>query len=327
MDLLLEIVWLVVGFYLLAKSSDWLVTGSTVIADGLGVRPLIIGLTVVAWGTSAPEVVVSATAAVQGKSDMAMGNVLGSNVANIGLVLGACAMILPEVLHKRLALREIFWVLASVGTLWWIAADLEISRLDAGALLGVFALYNLLLFLETARRPRLPSSVIPHSGGWFERHAKTSVLLGIVGVFLGANRAIAGAEGIAERLGMDPLVIGLTVVAVGTSLPELFAGVSGALKGHRDISLGNVVGSNIFNVLAVVGIFCLVRPLGGSEDAEGCADIRSTLDFHFPAVIGFTLAAILLPVLGGGRGGRLKGALLLIGYVVYVAHTVAVVGG
>ena len=287
MDLTVDIVWLVIGFYLLAKGSDWLVSGSTVIADGLGVRPLIIGLTVVAWGTSAPEVVVSAEAAIGDKGAMALGNVLGSNVANIALVLGACAVILPAVLNSRLAFREIFWVLASVGALWWVSADQEITRLDAGLLLGVFVIYNLQLFLETAKRPRLPRSELPLSGNWFERHAKTSVLLGAVAIFLGANRSIEGAGGIAELMGMTELVIGLTVVAVGTSLPELFAGVSGALKGHKDISLGNVVGSNVFNVLTVVGIFCLIRPLGGVDDPEGRGDIQSTLDFHFPVVAGF----------------------------------------
>lgn len=325
MDLTVDIVWLVIGFYLLAKGSDWLVSGSTVIADGLGVRPLIIGLTVVAWGTSAPEVVVSAEAAIGDKGAMALGNVLGSNVANIALVLGACAVILPAVLNSRLAFREIFWVLASVGALWWVSADQEITRLDAGLLLGVFVIYNLQLFLETAKRPRLPRSELPLSGNWFERHAKTSVLLGAVAIFLGANRSIEGAGGIAELMGMTELVIGLTVVAVGTSLPELFAGVSGALKGHKDISLGNVVGSNVFNVLTVVGIFCLIRPLGGVDDPEGRGDIQSTLDFHFPVVAGFTVAVILLPLFGGERGGRVKGALLLIAYVVYIWYTVAIV--
>ncbi len=318
MNLTLDIVWLVLGFYLLAKGSSWLVTGSTMIADGLGVRPLIIGLTVVAWGTSAPEVVVSGVAALDGRPAIAMGNVLGSNVANIALVLGACAVILPAVLNSRLAFREIFWVIVSVGALWWVSADLLVSRLDAVILLGVFALYNLQLFLETAKRPRLPRSAIPHSDNWFERHAKTSVLLGAAAIALGADRAIEGATGIAELAGISDRVIGLTAVAIGTSLPELAAGVSGALKGHKDISLGNVVGSNVFNVLAVIGIVGLIKPFGGADEPAVRDALQANLDFDFIAVAGFTVAVVILPMLGKDRGGRMKGGLLLLAYAVYV---------
>ena len=317
MQLALEIFYLVVGFYFLARGSDWLVSGSTSIADRIGVRPLIIGLTVVAWGTSAPEVVVSGAAAVQGEPGMTMGNVLGSNVANIGLVLGACAVILPEVLHKALGKREAFWLLAAVGSLWWAVFDLELTRLDAGLLLGAFGVYNLQLLVEARSMSGGPAPERQPGDSWLQHRPVLSALLGTVVIALAAWAAVEGARGIAPRLGISKLVVGLTVLAVGTSLPEFAAGIRGALRGHAEISVGNVVGSNVFNVLAAIGIVGLIRPFGGVEEPGVQEALRHNLRIEFPIVLVFSLAAILLPVLGRGRGGRAKGMFLLLAYIGY----------
>jgi len=325
--LALEILYLVFGFYFLAKGSDWLVSGSTAIADRIGVRPLIVGLTVVAWGTSAPEVVVSGAAAVQGEPGMTMGNVLGSNVANIGLVLGACALILPEVLNSVMGKREVFWLLAAVGALWWAVADLELTRLDAGLLLGAFALYNLQLLLEA--RSRTGGTVPERQPGdsWLQHRPVLSALLGTVVIALAAWAAVEGARGIAPRLGISELVIGLTVLAVGTSLPEFAAGIRGALRGHAEISVGNVVGSNVFNLLAAIGVVGLIHPFGGVREPRVQEALRHNLHIEFPIVLTFSLAAILLPMLGRGRGGRAKGVVLLLAYLGYVIWLFVVSNG
>ncbi len=330
MMLALEIIALVIGFYFLAKGSDWLVTGAAGIAQGLGVRPLVVGLTVVAWGTSAPEVVVSALAATKGDPDLAMGNVLGSNAANIGLVLGACAIVLPDVLHNRMGLREIFWLLGSVAVFWWAAADREIDRVDSAVLLGALTVYNLQLLWEARQASVGSKKPEPASDTWLERHPVLAVLLGGVAISIAAKLVMIGAAGdkelevvgLATRAGLSKLVIGLTVVAVGTSLPELAAGMSGALKGHTDISVGNVVGSNVFNVLGVIGIVGLIHPFGGEGDPDTQAKIAENLVRDFPVVIAFSVVAILLPMLGGERGGRAKGALLLLGWIGYTGYLI-----
>lgn len=320
MDLAKELVFLVVGFYFLAKSSDWLVMGSSIVAESMGVRQLVIGLTVVAWGTSAPEVVISSLAALQDNPGVSMGNVLGSNVANIGLVLGVSALILPDVLQGRLARREAFWFLASVGVFWWAASDFAISRSDGWVLLGCVTIYNLQLLWE-ARQASLGSESNDHEPeGWLEAHPRFTIVLGMLTLAGAAYLTLVGAEGLAYRVGLSKPVIGLTVIAVGTSLPELAAGVMGALRGHSDISIGNVVGSNVFNVTAVVGVVALIHPFGGPDEPHMQGVLERMVEFDFPVVLGFTLVAILIPALGGARAGRLKGALLLGGFVAYTAY-------
>ncbi len=315
-------VYLVAGFVLLAKGADWLVGGSSGLARRIGVSTLAIGLTVVAWGTSAPEVVVSSLAAYQGQSAISLGNVLGSNVANIGLVLGACAIVLPGVLEQRLRAREMSWLFASLIALWVACADGSLVREEAALLLGLFVIYNAILFI-TARREPTPKYEQLDTSSTGKDLGLT--LLGMVGVVLGAKLVVMGAEGGALRLGVDQRVVGLTVVAVGTSLPELAAGLGGAFKGETDISIGNVVGSNVFNVLAVLGIVGLVRPLDEASmpTPEAVTELNAAfagaLSKDFYIVLGFSLAAVMLPYLGGARGGRLKGFALLLAYGIYSA--------
>ena len=262
---LLILVYLGSGFLLLAKGADWLVGSSSQIARRIGVSTLVVGLTVVALGTSAPEIVVSALAATEGKVDLSLGNVLGSNVANVGLVLGASALVLPKVLESRLPAREVFWFFAALAVTWWVAGDRAITRMESAFLLVVFVLYNAHVLI-TAREG---ADVVQAAGEY--RLPAVWVAIGIASIVFGAKLVVMGAESGALRLGIPASVVGLTIVAVGTSLPELAAGLGGALKGESDISIGNVIGSNVFNLVGVIGIVGLVQPLDPRAPRRGRA--------------------------------------------------------
>ena len=313
-------IYLTGGFLLLGKGADWLVAGSARIARRLGVSVMVIGLTVVAWGTSAPEVVVSAVAARGGDSAIALGNVLGSNVANIGLVLAASALVLPKVLDAQLRTRDMVSFFGSIGILWAVCADSAITRVESGLLLFFYGIYTASLFLT--RNPDIAEEMPQGSRrmpAWFE------TLIGFGAVLLGAKLAVDGATWGALRLGVDQRIVGLTVVAIGTSLPELAASLGSALKGETELSLGNVVGSNVFNLLAVLGIVGLVRPLEAAampdEDAreELAAAFAGALGLDFWVVLAFTAMTVALIAMGGSRRGRWKGAVLLLAYALYTA--------
>lgn len=308
---LLDVALLAGGFLLLAKGAHWLVGGSSELARRWGVSTLVVGLTVVAWGTSAPEVVVSALAAAEGKPGIALGNVLGSNVANVGLVLGACALVLPRVLHAALTPRDAAWLLVALGGAWWTMTDGSLSRADGLLLCALFGAYSAHLYVG-ARRGRIDPGEITG-----DPHPWRDVVLGTLAVALGAKLCVMGAENVALALGVSQRVVGLTVVAFGTSLPELAAGLGGALRGQSEISVGNVVGSNVFNVLAVLGLVGLIAPFEAA-DGEVQVALERADAVDFPVVLAFSLAAIALPWVAGARGGRWKGALLLAAYVVYV---------
>jgi len=312
-------VCLVVGFVLLARGADWLVDGGTALARRIGISTLVVGLTVVAWGTSMPELVVSSLAAWQGDAGISIGNVLGSNIANIGLVLGASAVVLPGVLQQSMRPREVFWLLASLAVLWWFSRDAALTRAEAFALLGVFLAHNLHLWVTAraaGRAAEEPSEAEP------VRAPGLRVIAGIAAISIGAYLVVRGAEAGALHLGVNELVVGLTVVAVGTSLPELAAGLGGAFKGETGISLGNVVGSNVFNLLAVLGVVGVLQPLvpGDGPDDALRGSFESALHIDFPMVLAFSVGALVLPWLPGG--GRLKGAVLLLGFAAYTAARV-----
>ncbi len=308
---------LLIGFTMLAVGADWFVTGASRIAGRLGVSALVIGLTVVACGTSAPEVVVSGLAAYEGKVSLSLGNVLGSNIANVGLVLGTCALVLPAVLQTKLSYREVMWLAGSLGLLWWCASDGAIVREEGMILLGTFVVYNLHVLL-TARS----GDAVEPTEGTGSKHPWKWLFLGLLTILLGAKLAVVGAENAALRLGVPPSVVGLTVVAIGTSLPELAAGLGAALKGQTEISLGNVIGSNVFNLLAVLGIVALVQPLDATHPGTANPDavteaFRLALREDLFVVAAFSLAVLILPKLAGERGGRLCGLFLLLSYAGY----------
>ena len=257
--LLTDSLLLVVGLALLVKSADLLVTGAASIAGRLGISPLVIGLTIVSFGTSLPELVVTLVSGLQHNADLAIANVIGSNIANVLLVLGIAAIIRPLPVTDSTVVSEIPFSLTAALLVGFLAnaalfshhPELSISRLDGAILLLFFALFMLYVFKIGREKPRVekarPALLPP-------LRCAVYILLGIAGLYLGGGWVVDGAVGIAQSMGVDDALIGLTIVAVGTSSPEIFASAVAAYRGQTDIAVGNVVGSNIFNLLFVLGV-------------------------------------------------------------------------
>ena len=280
---------IIAGLGVLGWSADRFVAAASGLARSFGVSPMIIGLTIVAFGTSAPEMLVSAMAAWQGNSGIAIGNAVGSNIANMALVLGVVALITPLSVHSQTLNREfpllLLVMLAALGLLW----NGVLSRLD-GVVLLVGMVLLVLWTIHLARSARaddplaaefaeeMPETVSTGGTWWL-------LLSGLVLLLISCRLLVWGAVGIAQTFGVSDLVIGLTIVAVGTSLPELAASVAAARKGEHDIAVGNVVGSNLFNILAVLGIAGVIGP-GGFDAA--------VLTRDFPLMIGLAIALYLM---------------------------------
>jgi cation:H+ antiporter len=302
------------GFVLLFGGGEFLVRGAVMVSRRLGLPPLLIGMTVVAWCTSAPELVVSLGAALEGRSDIAVGNVVGSNIFNVLGVLGAAAIITPILVDPRALRRDTAVMLASAAALAVIATTGEIARLAALALLIALVLYVLLSYRSEARRPSLPSAAL-HEHESAEIEVTGSTLSGIaylagglLTLVIGSRFLIVGASEIARTFGVAEAVIGLSLVAVGTSLPELATSIIAALRRHPDVAVGNVVGSNIFNILGILGITALVRPIGIAEQIV-------SVDIWVMVGVTLLLAGTLL---WRGRIGRPVAGLFLLGYVAYL---------
>ncbi|HPF14440.1 MAG: sodium:calcium antiporter [Planctomycetes bacterium] len=308
---ILELLALLGGFYLLSRGSDALVEGGEGVAHHFRVSSLTIGLTVVAWGTSLPELVISSWSAAHGKAGESLGTVVGSNVVNMGLVLGVCAVILPATIERRVRLRDGFWLLASLALVYAVLRDGTVSRTDGALLVGTFLYYEWGL-LKAGKREGLDNPDLEIDTSPLGPHY-LKIALGSVAIGIGARTAMWGGEGLALRAGMTPTVVGLTVFAVGTSLPELFAGVSSARRGQAAMGLGNVLGSNVFNVLAALGCAAVVRPIGNAP-----TEVQEVLQRDIPTAFGFSLMLLALPFLPT-KWGRVKGWCVLVAYLVYVA--------
>ncbi|UCF43311.1 MAG: calcium/sodium antiporter [Planctomycetota bacterium] len=306
------------GLVILWKSADWLVDGAVGLAQRLGVSPLVIGLTIVAMGTSAPEVAASIAAAVKGVGNVAIGNVYGSNIANLALVGGLAALIRPIRIQLRTLMREMPVMIVVALLLWPVLVNNYLSRAEGFVLLGIFA-GLILLTIYTARKEAEDTQSEAASG---KREVKRSVLyvvIGLAGLALGADMVVRGAVFIGERVGLSKAVIGLTIVAIGTSLPELVTCVVAAIRGQHDISIGNLVGSNVFNTLLVVGTAGVVRPFG-----DIAARLAGGVDYGIMIVVSgvFVLVAAI-----GRRIGRAKGTMLLLGYIGYMVYLLAYTAG
>ncbi len=287
---------------------DWLVRGASGIARRLRVPPLVIGLTIVGFGTSAPEMLVSVQAALAGAGGIAIGNVLGSNIANILLILGLAALLGPIAAPFARLRADLAWMTGAALLLVPLFLDGRLSRAEGSLLVLGIAVYLALAFRRReAAETGLGEVVAPLLP------ALLRALAGLVLLILGARLMVDASVGLARDFAISEAVIGLTIVAVGTSLPELAASVAAALKGERDIAIGNVVGSNIFNVLAILGASALAAPL---------AVAPGFLMRDLPVVIGVSLALCLIVALRGhlGRGG---GAALLAGYALYIGAMAA----
>ena len=309
----------VVGLAVLAKSADLFVGGAGRLASRFGMPPFLVGVLVVGFGTSAPELLVSAQAATAGSPELALGNAFGSNVANIGLILGLTALLAPLAVHSRLLRRELPWLAAATLLVAGLSFDRSLSRLDAAVLAATFAALILWMIWQSRKAPEDPLAVEAAEAAPEPRERPgRSVLETVVGLVLllaSARLAVWAAVEIATDLGVDELVVGLTVVAAGTSLPELAASLVAARRGAQDLALGNVLGSNLFNTLAVVGLAGLLHPI---------AVPREALVRDLP-VVGVATVALFLVTLGWRRPGRVhrwEGALLVTGYLGYVAYLV-----
>ncbi len=305
---------LAVGLIALVYCADRFVIGAASIARHLGVSPLIIGLTIVGFGTSAPEILVSSVAAWHGNTGLAVGNALGSNIANIGLILGVTALLTPVMVHSRTLRREMPLLLLACLAAFALSLDGTLTRLEGGVLMAGLAGFLLWLARIARKEPATdPLTVdvereIPPTVS--SREAWFWFLFGLSGLVLSSRLLVWSAVAIAHHFQVSDLVIGLTIVALGTSLPELAASLASVIKGEDDLVIGNIVGSNMFNMLAVFPMPGIIKP-GPLQAAAVWRD--------FPWMLGFTVALLLL---GNGwrrshRIGRMGGALLVIGFCVY----------
>ncbi|MDD5103849.1 MAG: calcium/sodium antiporter [Candidatus Peribacteraceae bacterium] len=329
--MLFAVLFLIIGFVLLVKGADWLVDGASAIAKRFGISDLAIGLTIVAFGTSAPELIVNIVASAQGNSDIAIGNVLGSNIANILLILGVSAMIAPVVVQRSTVRKEIPFSLLAAVLLFVMANDAlvdgythsELSRSDGLALLGFF-----ILFLAYTAGLKLESSK-GLSDGKKPPSAPISfllILLGLVGLVAGGKLTVDSAVVIARSLGMSEALIGLTIIAVGTSLPELATSAVAAMKKKADIAVGNIVGSNIFNIFLILGVSATIRPLPfpPASNADLLMVIIATILLFFTIHNGWAAKRIFLWWKQHDQYiiRRWEGALLLTTYVAYIVYIV-----
>jgi len=310
----MNLLLLALGLVLLTVGAEALIRGASGIAGRLGIQPLIIGLTVVAFGTSAPELAVSVGAAWSGQPDIALGNVIGSNTFNVLFVLGLSALAAPLAVRSQLIRVDVpLMIGASILTLV-LALDGRIGRLD-GAVLFACMLAYIGFQIRQGRRERLPVEAdTPHPShlGWWAD--ALLVLAGLAVLVLGSRLLVTSAVEIARALGVSELVIGLTIIAAGTSLPEAATSVIASLRGQRDIAVGNVVGSNVFNLLSVLGLTSLVSPSGiGVPDPA--------LHFDLPVMLAVAIAC--LPVFATGREiARWEGALFFGYYIAYTSYLV-----
>lgn len=306
---------IVVGLIVLVWSSDRFVGGAAALANSLGISPLIIGLTVVALGTSAPEILVSASAAIQGSTPLAIGNAQGSNIANLGLVLAVCALIIALPVNRAVWKRESYVLLGVTLALGAILWDLHLSFLEGALLLMLLALfisYTVWSVKKAKDVAELPdfSEDIPDDMPLGK--AVFWVVAGLILLVLGAQSLVWGATELALRFGISELVVGATIVAIGTSLPELATSITSTLKGHHEMTIGNVVGSNIFNILAVIGIAGMIAP----TDFEAAVFWR---DYVF--VLGFTLLLLVVAWWFGRHNKAIPkvfGLVLLAAYLYYL---------
>lgn len=301
------------GFVFLLGSADILVRGSVGLARKLDISPLVIGMTIIAFGTSAPEFLVSMEAALLGSSGMALGNVIGSNLANMLLIIGTAAFLKPISIKPYALLHDGAMLLGASLLFTWFCWNGTIGPLQGGVFLFILVVFLGGSYWRETRDGGMSAKIHEEEVKEFEgiqsyRMIWMAILAGLAGVLFGADLLVTGGVEMAQTYDVPDEVIGLTVLAVGTSLPELAASVVAALRGHTDVALGNVVGSNLFNILAVIGTVALVTPLTVPQQV---------LDFDLWVMLGVTI--LMMPyLLGRLRLGRVIGATFLLGYIAYV---------
>ena len=314
--MMLFILAIIVGFVLLVWSAERFVEGAAATARHLGMPSLLIGILIVGFGTSAPEMVVSAIAAMGGNPALALGNALGSNIVNISLILGVTALVTPIAVHSNIVKKELPMLLLIVLLSGVLLFDGSLSLIEGVVLLsGFFMLigYSVFSALRSKNDPleqELDDELQSHSMSLGK--GIMWLLIGLVLLVASSRLLVWGAVGVAQAFGVSDLIIGLTIVALGTSLPELAASVIAARKGEHDIAMGNVVGSNMFNLLAVIGIAAVISPMSSMAP--------EVLHRDWPVMLGLTLILLLMAYGFNGREGRInrfEGAMLLLAYIGY----------
>lgn len=301
------------GFLILTAGAEALVRGASSLALKLGITPLVIGLTIVAFGTSAPELAVSLKSALAGNPGIAIGNVIGSNIANIGLIIGITALIRPIQIQSQIVKRDIPIMIIVSLLFWGLNSDGDLSLLDGAILTSLLVSYLIFSYLSGKKTDKEEISCIEISEPKPLNPLIASLLIvgGISMLVGGGILFVDGAVELAGLFGISELIIGLTIVAIGTSMPELVTSVVAARKGEGDIAIGNVVGSNLFNILGILGITALVHPIASSG--------LQLLDLSVMLI----LAIVLLPLAWTGmRIGRREGALLLVTYLCYLGYLI-----
>ncbi len=321
MDIFINIVLLIVGMVLLVKGADFFVDGASDIAKKLGIPSLIIGLTLVSIGTSLPEASVSINAAITNSSDLSFGNVVGSNIFNSLFIIGLCSIILPTVVSKDIMKFDIpilFIVMAVLALFSYAITPFKIDRWEAAILFIMFVFYIALAIYRALkqRKENLNLEVETETLNEPKKERKTWLsimftILGLAGVVGGGILTVDAAKKLALEFGMSELLVGLTIVAVGTSLPELVTSLVASRKGENDIAVGNVIGSNIFNIIFILGFSGVINPLGLNNNS-------------YVDVIFMVLAIILIFIyaLRKGKVNRIEGASLMIIYILYLTYTI-----
>ncbi len=314
---MLDIIYITVGIIGLVWGGNWLVTGSARLAESFGIPRLIVGLTIVAFGTSSPELLVNLSAVLNGSTDLALGNVLGSNISNIGVILGISGLLAPIFVQSSLIRREIPIMITVAILTFVLSLDYQLGQVDGIILVLCFTVFNALMIWITLQDKSAQHA--PDVSEFTTQEIQSvnrlleagRLVAGLIILVVGANLTVTGAINIATALGVSELIIGVTLVAVGTSLPELMASLIAALRKESDLAIGNVVGSNIMNILLILGSTAAIRPV--KVDA-------SVLQFDFLVMIAFSV--ILLPLAWTSQKlARWECGAFLVGYVAFVIVT------
>ena len=308
---LFAIIQLAAGFVLLYFGGDWLVNGGVALARRFRISPLVIGMTIVAFGTSAPELLVSMTSSIKGSAGIAMGNVIGSNIANIGLILGLTAILCPiPTENRKVSANGLVMILASLLALVF-SLNNGLSRIEGLILFAGIILFTVIsIRLGRTKQNTTQPDAEPQGKEMSVLVALLLVALSCAMLAFGADFMVDGATSIAKTLGVSDKVIGLTIVALGTSLPELAASVAAALKKEMDISIGNIIGSNIFNLMCVLGVSASIRPIPFDY-------MQYRMDFVIMMAFSAGLIILIQPWKAQGRLGRISGIIMFAAYAIY----------
>lgn len=320
-EMILPILAIIGGLVVLLWSADLFVSGSSNTAHILGMPPLMIGMIIVGFGTSTPEMVVSALASTQGNPGIAMGNAYGSNIANIGLILGSTAIISPILVHSKVLRKELPFLTSITVLSIVLILDHELGQVDAVILLAIFAVFfGWSIHVGRSKTPDSLADQVAGSGGDKSisglKKSLVSLVVGLALLILSSRALVWGAVDVARTLGVSDLIIGLTIVAVGTSLPELASSLTAVRKGENDIAIGNVIGSNIFNTMIVIGIAGSIEPI----------EVNDEVLLRDMSTMGILTVSLFIFGYGfrgrQGRINRFEGLLLLSSYIAYTAYLI-----